>query len=168
MRLKSMILLWSAIFSITATAAEYRSKFFNKPVKVLWSISGKDRNQTTVKYSEKKISADAAEYLMTVKNNSNKPLMLTPAAEVEVPFAKPEFWNGYVRAGEATFDPGDKLLSTWFPAQAAFIDEGIPGIDRSLPSRLAALTGNRSAARISRRPLRQNGKCPYRNHQSRI
>jgi len=122
MRLKSMILLWSAIFSITATAAEYRSKFFNKPVKVLWSISGKDRNQTTVKYSEKKISADAAEYLMTVKNNSNKPLMLTPAAEVEVPFAKPEFWNGYVRAGEATFDPGDKLLSTWFPAQAAFKD----------------------------------------------
>lgn len=61
----------------------------------------------------------ASEHRFTITNNSGRPRFLRPVVELTTPFIGAKVWKGYLDPSETQFDPGDKILSTWFPASAA-------------------------------------------------
>lgn len=72
--------------------------------------------------SRRELAGGAWEYQFVLQNRSQEALFLRPLVELEHGQAGARFWNGYLRPGNTQFDPGDKSLSTWFPAHAALAD----------------------------------------------
>ncbi|MDD4099040.1 MAG: hypothetical protein PHC30_09730, partial [Lentisphaeria bacterium] len=65
------------------------------------------------------LASPAQEYRFSITNTSGRPRLLRPVVELATPFTNAKVWKGYLDPGETQFDPGDKILSTWFPANAA-------------------------------------------------
>lgn len=72
--------------------------------------------------TRRELAGGAWEYQFVLQNLSQEALFLRPLVELEHSQAGARFWNGYLRPGNTQFDPGDKSLSTWFPAHAALAD----------------------------------------------
>ncbi|MBQ6599207.1 MAG: hypothetical protein IJH79_16780 [Lentisphaeria bacterium] len=89
--------------------------------KETWRTVKPKEDFVTLRSSARTIDPEAAEYQVTLTNRSDKPLFLRYSARLPVP-EKSVCWNGYLRKQEQ-FDPGDKNLSTWFPALAAIADK---------------------------------------------
>ena len=88
--------------------------------KETWRNVEPKEKSVSLRNSTRMIDPEAAEYQITLTNQSDKPLFLRYSARIPVQ-EKSVCWNGYLRKQEQ-FDPGDKNLSTWFPALAAFSD----------------------------------------------
>jgi len=80
-----------------------------------------EENLVSLRNATRTIDPEAVEYRVTLTNASDKPLFLRYSARLPVP-EKSVCWNGYLRKQEQ-FDPGNKNLSTWFPALAAFAEK---------------------------------------------
>ena len=134
----------SAVCSMAGTA-ELSSKLLPGKVKVsyileeLISKAGEAEKYKTVVPEKAKIAwseniikrGNALDINITITNNSDKPRFLRVLASAAVPFAKFDWWNGYVNVNDQKFDPADKILSTWFPANAAISKDNalILGLD---------------------------------------
>ena len=122
----------SAVCAMAGTA-ELSSKLLPGKVKVsyileeLISKAGEAEKYKTIVPEKAKIAwseniikrGNALDINITITNNSDKPRFLRVLASAAVPFAKFDWWNGYVNVNDQKFDPADKILSTWFPANAA-------------------------------------------------
>ncbi|MBR2345780.1 MAG: hypothetical protein IKA71_08370 [Lentisphaeria bacterium] len=117
--------------TITAAGAELRSALLPKPVKINWYIEqltskpGEEETYQTVTPAKVAVTHSAktgdarTDLKITLKNNAAKPQFLRVTATAEIPFDNYRWWNGYVNDNSLKFDPADKILSTWFPANAA-------------------------------------------------
>ncbi|MBO5823320.1 MAG: hypothetical protein J6R86_09910, partial [Lentisphaeria bacterium] len=128
-----LLALFMAVGVAMAGTAELSSGLLPGNVKIscileeLISKTGEDEKFKTIvpekaqiSWNEKVIKrANAVDIKITITNNSDKPRFLRVLATAPVPFGKFTLWNGYVKANDLKFDPEDKILSTWFPANAA-------------------------------------------------
>ena len=159
--------------TITAAGAELRSALLPKPVKINWYIEqltskpGEEETYQTVTPAKVAVTHSAktgdarTDLKITLKNNAAKPQFLRVTATAEIPFDNYRWWNGYVNDNSLKFDPADKILSTWFPANAAIAKTGspIPGRLRSaknLPTILSHKTVEQTNIEINRMPAKSN------------
>lgn len=133
--MKKITLLLAATIALSAAAgqAQLKTSLLSAPLKVKWhleqltSAPGADESYKTVsprsvgvKWSEKFTArGDAGDVNISVTSQAEKPLFIRIVATLDVPFAKFQWWNGYLNNNSLQFDPSDKILSTWFPANAA-------------------------------------------------
>ncbi len=133
--------------TVSAMAADvkFSSQLLPETVKIstqleeLISKTGETEKFKTITPAAAKISwkeeikqrGNAVDIKITITNNSDKPRFLRVLTSAPVPFAKFDWWNGYVNSNNQKFDPADKILSTWFPANAAIGEKNafILGLD---------------------------------------
>lgn len=65
-----------------------------------------------------KLGADAVALRYTLRNNTDKRMLLKISASAAIPLENYTWWNGYAEKPTERFE-GDSLLSIWFPASAA-------------------------------------------------
>lgn len=95
---------------------------------------------------------NAIDIKINITNKTDKPRFLQVSAFASNPFAKFDWWNGYVSADMVKFDPADKILSTWFPASAAIGEKNalILGLDPLLLcSRVVSQLSDKNELQIS-------------------
>ena len=126
-------LLALAAFTVSAGSAEFKSAGLPRPVAVDWRLdeltsgTGNEEVYRTVtpkqldlEWREKtSVRPDALDVVIDLKNTGDKVRLIRVAATAAVPFRDFQWWNGYLNTNTVKFDPGDKLLSVWFPANAA-------------------------------------------------
>lgn len=138
------VLLFSAA-AVIAGGADFSSKLLPGTVKVSWRLEELvskvneaekfktiDPAASGIDWKEKCIKrGNAMDIRITITNKSGKPRFLRVLTSAPVPFAKFDWWNGYANANTLKFDPADKILSTWFPTNAALGDKNafIIGLD---------------------------------------
>ncbi|MGI6354044.1 MAG: hypothetical protein GX937_15645 [Lentisphaerae bacterium] len=108
-----------------STAATWRFEELTSPVDAPETYRNIDPAAEQIKAEGPvviELANDASEYRFTIVNASGRSRFLRPVVELTTPFANANVWKGYLDPSEAQFDPGDKILSTWFPASAAISD----------------------------------------------
>ncbi len=134
-----------AITAVSAGNVKFSSALLPKNVNVSYQLEEliskpgeKDKFKTidpakaNIGWKEEiKQRGNATDIKITITNKSDKPRFLQVSAAASNPFAKFDWWNGYVSADMVKFDPADKILSTWFPASAAIGEKNalILGLD---------------------------------------
>lgn len=133
---KSILTIALLLTAAAAMAGEamFSSKLLPKNVKVSWKLEeliskpGENEKFQTISpaasgiaWQEKCIKrGNAMDIQITITNNSDAPRFLQVLASAAIPFARFDWWNGYVNSNTLKFDPADKILANWFPANAAF------------------------------------------------
>ena len=148
--MKRLLPMCCALVCATLLAGEtgIKSSRLTKPLKVRWKLeqltspAGADETYKTVtpagigvKMQESCTArGEAADIKITLKNTTGKPLFIRVTATADIPFENFTWWNGYLNNNVLQFDPADKPLSTWFPANAAISNKTavILGLDPML------------------------------------
>ena len=122
-----------AAAAVFAGGAEFKSALLPRPVAVEWYLeeltSGTEKEeryrvvtpkQLDLEWRESSaVRPDALDITIDLKNNGDKIRLIRVTATAAVPFWRFQWWNGYSNTNSVKFDPDDKLLSIWFPTNAA-------------------------------------------------